>query len=609
MQTQDGFHFDHQRHVAAATLQPAHLADFNRLVKNLRFGSRFQFLLAEYNDAIYRDLLIRQLNQVLTDEKLRTAQIVLSQQAFADFAAVETEMLRLAAGVQALHVIDDAGWFDAGRWEACNIRREALARDIPLRLIFWLRPAAVSQLAMRAPDLWAWRGGVFAFTRDLSVPLPVLPRQPEQVDPRSLAQRSKRIAELRACLQAATALPEDMRLQLLDELADLLFSLGEYAEALRIRREEVLPSYEQQRNLREKAVTTGKIADILQARGELDAALRILREEVLPVFESLGDVLFKAVTMSKIADILQTRGELDAALRIRQEEVLPVFERLGDVRSKAVTMSGIADILQTRGELDAALRIRREEELPVYEQLGDVRSKAVAMGKVADVLQSRRELDAALRIRQEEELPVYERLGDMRFRAITMGRIADILQARGELNAALRIRQEDELPVYERLGDLRSKAVTMSKVADILQERGEQDAALLIFREELVPVFDRLGDVREQAITKAKIAYILQARGELNAALQILQEEVLPVFERQGDIRNLLIGRVRLALLLQQKDPRGNNERIMELLLGSFAEAKRLGLPEAGQIEEILRRSGWNGAPGDQAAERLQSGN
>ena len=73
----------------------------------------------------------------------------------------------------------------------------------------------------------------------------------------------------------------------------------------------------------------------------------------------LGDVRERAVTMGKIADILQARGELDEALRIRRDEQLPVYERLGDVRERAVTMGNIADILFARGELDEALRILR----------------------------------------------------------------------------------------------------------------------------------------------------------------------------------------------------------------------------------------------------------
>jgi hypothetical protein len=59
----------------------------------------------------------------------------------------------------------------------------------------------------------------------------------------------------------------------------------------------------------------------------------IRREEQLPVYDRLCDVRERAVTMGKIADILFSRGDLDEALRIRREEELPVYDRLGDVRS------------------------------------------------------------------------------------------------------------------------------------------------------------------------------------------------------------------------------------------------------------------------------------
>jgi tetratricopeptide (TPR) repeat protein len=372
------------------------------------------------------------------------------------------------------------------------------------------------------------------------------------------------------------------------KIADILQARGELDEALRIRREEELPVYERLGDVREKAVTMGKIADILQARGELDEALRIRREEELPVYDRLGDVRSKAVTMGKIADILQARGELDEALCIRREEQLPVYDRLGDVRSKAVTMGKIADILQARGEFDEALRIRREEELPVYERLGDVRLKAVTMGCIADILQARGELDEALRIRREEELPVYDRLGDVRSKAITMGQIADILEARGELDEARRIRREEELPVYERLGDVRSKAVTMGKIADILEARGELDEALRIRREEELPVYDRLGDVRSKAVTMGKIADILQARGELDEALRIRREEQLPVYERLGDVRSLLVCRAKLAIGLMNRRKGDDPVLANNLLCLALADARKLRIPEAAQIEQIL---------------------
>ena len=347
---------------------------------------------------------------------------------------------------------------------------------------------------------------------------------------------------------------------------------------------------------REAALASGLIADILQDRGQLDEALKICNEEELPVYERLGDVRSRAVTMGKIAAILQDRGQLDEALKIRNEEQLPVYERLGDVRSRAVTMGQIADILQDRGQLDEALKLCNEEELPVYERLGDVRSRAVTMGKIAAILQDRGQLDEALKIRNEEELPVYERLGGVRSRAVTMGKIADILQDRGQLDEALKIRNEEELPVYERLGDVRSRAVTMGKIADILQARGQLDEALKIRNEEELPVYERLGDVRSRAVTMGQIADILQARGQLDEALKIRNEEQLPVYQRLGDVRELLIARANIAMALLQRGrelDRGEASRLLRLAL---ADARRLKLREAQQIEQIITQAGLSGS-------------
>ena len=79
------------------------------------------------------------------------------------------------------------------------------------------------------------------------------------------------------------------------------------------------------------AVSARFKADVLAARGDLDAALKMLRNEVLPSFERFGDVRAKAVTMGKIADVLHLQGQLDKAVRIPREEQLPILERLGDV--------------------------------------------------------------------------------------------------------------------------------------------------------------------------------------------------------------------------------------------------------------------------------------
>ena len=329
------------------------------------------------------------------------------------------------------------------------------------------------------------------------------------------------------------------------------------------------------------ALAAGLRADVLQARGQFDEALRIRREEVLPIYEQLSDEREKAITFGKIADVLYTQGHLDEALRLRRNEELPVFERLGDVREKAVTMDKIADLLQERGQFDEALRIRREEVLPVVERHGDVHGKAVTMGKIADVLQQRGQLDEALHLRREEELPVYQRLGDVRSKAVTMGKIAYILFARGLLDEALRIRREEELPVYQRLGDVRSKAISMGDIADVLQARGQIDEALRIRQEEVLPVHEQLGDVHQKAVIMGRIADALQARGQLDEALRIRREEVLPIFERLGSRCDLCAGRTTFAALLLKRGHPADVAEARALLLAAESAAVEMNLPNA----------------------------
>ena len=352
----NAYRFDFARHKAGTELPPEHLADFQRLVKDLRYGGRFQLLIVECTDWSLREVLIRRLDGVLAEVGLTAGRIELGSGQYAEFADVEAELARLATQHHAVHVTGGESWFDDARMEAFNLRREAIAQACAIRLLLWLDEATVGKLAMRAPDWWAWRGGVFSFhvaPVAVSIEQPVVQLGP--IDNRTLAKRSRRIGELRAFLNTDPVPPDELALPLRDELAGLLYRLGEWDEALRILAVEVLPACERLGDVRSKAVTQGKIADILQARGQLDEALRICTEEQLPVYERLGDVRSKAVTQGRIADILEARGQLDEALRIRTEEQLPVYERLGDVRGKSVVLFMIAQIELAREQRAGAL--------------------------------------------------------------------------------------------------------------------------------------------------------------------------------------------------------------------------------------------------------------
>ncbi|WP_170182896.1 hypothetical protein, partial [Zoogloea ramigera] len=60
--------------------------------------------------------------------------------------------------------------------------------------------------------------------------------------------------------------------------------------------------------------------------------------------------------------------------------------------------------------------------------------------------------------------------------------------------------------------------------------------------------------------------------------------------EHLGDVRSALIARANLALNLLQRAAPGDRERARDFLNLALADARRLGIPEAGQIEEIIQQ-------------------
>lgn len=481
------FDLDRARLEAAQRLPPECFDDFQRLVRSIVHGPAFQWLIVDAPHDALRMQVMTALDEVLRIAGLQVHQVKLGR-GVPDVPALERKLLAAAGRFDVVHVLGARGWFDAAAWDAFNVRRERLAAGVKARLVFWLDADAIALASLGAPDLWAWRAGVYAFRPArypaASITLPAQDTFKRRHDPvwlRPMPDKHRRINEIKAWLAAHPDAPDELLIAPLDELGMLLHAAGEFDAALRHWRERELPLYRRLHDDLAIAATMGQIADVLQARGDFDEALRIRREEELPVYERFGEVLPRAFTMSRIADVLQARGDLEEALRIRREEELPVYEKLGNLRARAMALGRIADIQEARGDLDEALRIRREEELPVYEKLGDLLARAVTMGQIADVVQARGDLDEALRIRREEELPVYEKLGELRERAVAMGKIADVLQARGDRAEALRIRLEEELPVYEKLGEFRERALTEWRIALELWDRGRFDEARSLF--------------------------------------------------------------------------------------------------------------------------------
>ena len=538
--------------------------DFLRLSRTLIHGPEFQWLLVEAPNEGLRRQVMTALDNVLQLAGLSSNRLPLSAKIL-DVPMLEERLVKIARSAAVVHVLGQSGWFDAARWEAFNTRRERLASKARSKLVFWLDAEAIALASRYAPDLWSWRGGVYSFVpeaaltttaspgevihRDAIYPDNFLRALAIDTDNRSMAERSRRVVEIKTWLDRHPEAPDELKVSPIDELGRLLFSLGDYDDALKLWQEIELPLHRRLKDNRAAAITMGQIANILQKRGDSEEALRIYREEQLPVYERLGDIHSRAITMGKIADNLQERGYSDEAMHILREEVTPAFEHLGDKCLRAITMSQIANILKQRGNSEEALHILREEVTPAFEHLGDVSLRAMTMGRIADILQQRGESEEALHIHREEELPVYERLGDVRSRAITMGKIADILVQRGDSLEALRILCEEVLPAAERIQDTALIANTLYKCATVrlnfgVPENQVDDQNIL---EELKRSFElicQLKNVHGIAIVGSLYGKQLKKSGFVNESLTVLEKaaaafELLQKPEKAAKLRVL----------------------------------------------------------------------
>ena len=374
-------------------LDSRHSGAILRLINLLDDGKQFCWVLAEYNNSRYRDLVISELARHYPEQAIVSG-------AADDLLAT---LQQSAAHASVIHIIDTQGWFDDGASvliHRLNQRREWLAQQVNRGMVVWLSAAQVNTFAHAAPDLWAWRKAVVDFCNVAEdQPTQAVYTQAINTNSSDYPDKQQRLAQISAYLDdKAVYSLADAHLWL--EKSRILASIGELDAAV-ASAERSLSLRQDHNDKRAIAVSYGDLADILQARGDWYEALRIRRDEELPVYEALGDKREKAVTMGKIADVLQARGDWDAALRIRRDEQLPIFEALGDKRGKAVTMGQIADVLQARGDWDEALRIRRDEELPVYEALGDKRELLIGQTKLALLLQ---QMDARLHAQEVRRL-------------------------------------------------------------------------------------------------------------------------------------------------------------------------------------------------------------
>ena len=137
---------------------PASGTELGRLARAIGHGPDFQILIVEAVSDEARRMAREAIDHAAKERGLRVAEVCWDPAA--DAEGLERLIVAAATDADLIHLSGAPKWLTSERWQGLNIRRDRLAESARARLVWWLHPRNVAEMATQAPDLWAWRGGV-----------------------------------------------------------------------------------------------------------------------------------------------------------------------------------------------------------------------------------------------------------------------------------------------------------------------------------------------------------------------------------------------------------------------------------------------------------------
>jgi hypothetical protein len=231
---------------------------------------RFALLIAGFDYYTFRDNLISKINKYCENSVV----LEITRNKFPGFSEFENHLVKLSQRFSLIHLVNHRQRLYRDTWpgffKGLNYHRERIADENPVSIILWLLKEDIRELALTAPDMWAWRSGVFFFGRS------------DQLD-QFLVTTSRendiqsRIDEILKYLHAHPKLETDTKVFFYQELGDLYYRVANYGGAEKY----VLKNLE----LQDKKTNPVKIyrlykmlVSIYKAVGEDEKALSVTRK-------------------------------------------------------------------------------------------------------------------------------------------------------------------------------------------------------------------------------------------------------------------------------------------------------------------------------------------
>ena len=424
---------------------PASGTELGRLARAIGHGPDFQILIVEAVSDEARRMAREAIDHAAKERGLRVAEVCWDPAA--DAEGLERLIVAAASDVDLIHLSGASDWLTPERWQGLNIRRDRLAESARARLVWWLHPRNVAEMATQAPDLWAWRGGVYSFLDVASPSVSPLtsfdfPHEAwvNRADP---GPRRKRIREIRTWLEGAPQ-PE-LVYEVAREWGDLALSLGEFDEARHAYRDIALPAARLHHTSQEVLAVKQALATVATEAGDFGGAIEILKDATEEAERVLG---------ADHPDTLRSRNNLALAHRAAGQlnEAIPLFEETLEAQTQILGPNH-PDTLSSRNNLATAYQAagRLNDAIPLFEETLEARTRILGPNH-PDTLRSRNNLANAYQEvgRLHDAIPLHEET----FTALT--RILgpnhpDTLSSRDNLALAYQAagRFNDAIPLFE----------------------------------------------------------------------------------------------------------------------------------------------------------------
>jgi tetratricopeptide (TPR) repeat protein len=567
-------------------------ATLRRLDRHLRGSDKtFRLLFAEHENIIHRAEFIRE----MADDR-GFAEIDLNSIG-PDFSDFEAQLFKAAPQHQAVHLFGVEDFEDEARSEwfrGWNYHRERIAEACPALVLLWLYPEHLTEFALGAPDMWAWRTSALEFGSPaelMAAPVALSPWEPKPAP----ANWRERLVEIEAYLErianSETEASDEVVAGLEAERGRIYLRTGQM-EAGRLALECARDLYEARGDEFQALEQRVRWAEVTHDSIETDQVLKIWREIAdrgyehiqglgLGATQAFLEVLLSIVELrsdisppnllevgDSILDLVDTlstkrnprgalraalleskvligKNRLDEATKLLERTLLPAAKQLGedDLVVRVLTELGRVQILQ--GNNGAAIAVLGRAT-NIAKRIPDTYLAGLAQLAIARVLFSRGELGKCQLLLEADVLPVLEARSDRNRHA--EGQILLLGAHLGRSSAARQtevLREATEL--LSTMDDLIAQARVGNEIADLASSI-RRSAVALEMRQITLRLESHLPPLLKTQILTG-LARDHLALDEPETALSILQDRVLPL--QESDVRGQAVTQAEIERILE----------------------------------------------------------